>query len=152
MGTVHLTRGRAHAHVSLDSRRAASARPDPRGAGSLLMHVFDDLVRRQHDIGRPVTVAVCGTGYFGAGLVRRIARVRGMTPAIAANRTLDKALAALVDAGVARADIRVCGDARSAQHALESGLHVATTSLTLPADVPGVDVLMEATGDIMVGA
>jgi predicted homoserine dehydrogenase-like protein len=116
------------------------------------MHIFADLIRRERQVGRPVAVAVSGTGYFGAGLVRRIARVRGLAPAVAANRTLDKAVTALLDAGVDPADVRVCDDPRAAQSALEDGLHVATTSLTMAAHVPAVDVLMEATGDIMVGA
>jgi len=115
------------------------------------MHVFADLIRRERELGRPVAVAVSGTGYFGAGLVRRIARVRGLAPAVAANRTLDKAITALLDAGVEHSDVHICDDPESAQRALENGRHVATSSLTLAAHVPAVDVIMEATGDIMVG-
>jgi predicted homoserine dehydrogenase-like protein len=115
------------------------------------MNIFTDLQRRQREMGKPIQVAVLGTGYFGSGLVRRIARIDGLSPAIAANRTLDKAIDALRQAGIDQARIRVCDDPRAAQAALDSGLHVATSSLTLAEHVPSVDVLMEATGDVLIG-
>ncbi len=115
------------------------------------MNVFVELERRAR-AGRPVRVGVVGTGFFGGGLVRRLARVRGLVPAVAANRTLERAVAALAAAGVEPARIRVCDDPLAAARALEAGCHVATASLLLPAHVDGVDVVMEATGDVVVGA
>jgi predicted homoserine dehydrogenase-like protein len=115
------------------------------------MHIFVDLQRREAAAG-PVRVAVIGTGFFGSGLIRRLATIRGLTPAVAANRTLERAVAALEAAGIDRARIRICDDPDLAQRALEDGLHVATSRLDLPACIPAVDVVMECTGDVLVGA
>ncbi len=76
----------------------------------------------------------------------------GMLPVIAANRTLSRAVDALLAAGVERSAIEVCVDAQTAQTSVDHGQHVATSSLTLAAEVPAVDVIMEATGDPLVGA
>jgi predicted homoserine dehydrogenase-like protein len=116
------------------------------------VNIFTDLERRARATGRPARVAVVGTGYFGGNLIRRLARVRGLTPAIAANRTLERALDALRAAGVADDRIRVCDDPLTAETELERGNSVATACLTLPAHVPSIDVVMESTGNVLVGA
>src|SRR5919197_6583202 len=115
-----------------------------------MVNIFTDLERREKASG-PIRIAVVGTGYFGGGLLRRIAKIRGLVPAVAANRTLERAVAALQAAGVGRSAIRICDDPCTAQRALEQGCSVATPCLRLAAHVPGVDVIMEATGDVLVG-
>src|SRR6516165_2323777 len=114
------------------------------------MTIFMDLETRQQ-AGRPVRVAVVGTGFVGSGLIRRIAKIPGLVPAVAANRTLERAVHALSSAGVDRALIRVCDEPAAAQAALEQGCSVATSTLHLPVFLDGVDVVMEATGDVLVG-
>ncbi len=115
------------------------------------MSIFAELVRHERATGRPVHVAVVGTGYFGSGLVRRLNAVRGMTPAIAANRTLERAIRALQTGGIADDRIRVCDDVEAADRALAEGCCVATSRLDLPAEVAAVEVIMEATGNVVVG-
>jgi predicted homoserine dehydrogenase-like protein len=114
------------------------------------VHIFADLERR-HATGQPVRVAVVGTGFFGAGLVRRLGRIRGLVPAVAANRTLERAVAALVASGVPPTEICVTDKPGVAQSAIEAGVPVATSALDLPGYLPGIDVVMEATGDVLVG-
>jgi predicted homoserine dehydrogenase-like protein len=114
------------------------------------MSILVDLARRER-LGQPVRVAVVGTGFFGGGLVRRIARIPGLVTVVAANRTLERAIGALQSAGVERSAIRVCDDPAAAQQALDAGCSVATSVLDLPTRMSGVDVVMEATGDVLVG-
>src|ERR671915_416319 len=104
------------------------------------MSNFIDL-RRLQDAGRAIRVAVVATGYFGGGLVRQLAKMPGLTPVVAANRTLERAVDALRSAGVDASMIRVCDDPATAQAALDAGLRVATASLALPAHVESVDVV-----------
>ena len=113
--------------------------------------LFSELHRRSQQDG-PIRVAVIGTGFLGAGLVRRIGTIQGMVPVLAANRTLTRAVEALVAAGIDPSAIDVCHAASTAETALARGRHVATSSLTLAAHLPSVDVIMEATGDTLVGA
>ena len=115
------------------------------------MDIFVELERRQR-VAQPIRVAVVGTGFFGAGLVRRLAAMPGLTPAVAANRTPARAEAALLAAGIAPAAICRTDDLAVARAALDGGQHVATADLHLPAHLAGIEVVMEATGDVLVGA
>ena len=115
------------------------------------MHIFAELERREQE-GRSVRVAVVGTGFMGQGLLRQIHLIRGMTVVCVANRTLEKAIAALRSSGVEPGSIGVCDDAASARQAIGRGQTVATTDLLLAASLPEVDVIMEATGNVGVGA
>lgn len=115
------------------------------------MDIFVELERRQR-AAQPIRVAVVGTGFFGAGLIRRLAAMPGLTPAVAANRTRARAEAALLAAGIAPALICRTDDPANAQAALDRGQHIATADLYLAAYLTGIDVVMEATGDVLVGA
>jgi predicted homoserine dehydrogenase-like protein len=99
-----------------------------------------------------IGVGVVGTGYFGAGLLRRISLLEGLEPRVAANRTLERAQAAYQRAGVARDRIVATNDVAEAQAAIDTGRYVATTNLLLPCALRGIDVIAEATGDLLVGA
>lgn len=115
------------------------------------MEIFADLERRERS-AQPIRIAVIGTGFFGSGLIRRIAAIRGLCPAVAANRTPERAVAAFLAAGIDRAMICRCDDLISAEAALAAGRYVATAALDLPAQLAAIDVVMEATGDVLVGA
>ena len=115
------------------------------------MHVFAQLERREA-LGQPVRVAVAGTGFMGQGAMRQIKRMKGMRVVCAANRTLEKAIAALLATGVRFDDIAVCDDPHDASRAIAAGRAVATSDLVLAASIPEVDVVMEATGNVEAGA
>ena len=115
------------------------------------MHIFADLEQRCA-LSYPIRVAVVGTGFFGSGLVRRLAAIRGLVPAVAANRTLERAVAALESSGASRSAVCVTDDPGVADSAVRAGRPVATSCLHLAAQLPSVDVIMEATGDVLVGA
>jgi predicted homoserine dehydrogenase-like protein len=94
---------------------------------------------------------VVGAGFFGSGLVRRLAHVRGMAPSIVAGRTARRAADALRTAGVALDRLVLTDSVAEAEAALAADRCVATSDPLLPARAAGIDVVMEATGDILVG-
>lgn len=99
----------------------------------------------------PIGVGVVGTGYFGSGLLRRLEFLGDFEPRIAANRTLERALAAYRRAGVDLDRVTITDDVGDAQAALDAGRYVATTNLVLASALRGIDVIAEATGDLLVG-
>jgi predicted homoserine dehydrogenase-like protein len=115
------------------------------------MNIFIDLERRERRLGRPLQVAVIGAGFLGGGLVRRLSKIKGMCPAIVANRTVEKARRVLEEAGAAPDRIVRADDPDAASRALERGSSVVTAELCLPAAVDGIDAVMEATGTMHVG-
>lgn len=115
------------------------------------MNIFTDLERREKKAGRPVHVAVIGAGFLGGGLVHHLSKIRGMCPAIVANRTLERAEAVLRRAGAEPSRIVRADDPEAASRALQAGCRVITAEHTLPAFVPQVDVIMEGTGTLHIG-
>src|SRR5205807_1570330 len=85
-----------------------------------------------------VNVAIVGAGYFGRGLLRRLALLDDFAPRLVANRTPDKAIAAYKHAGVAHDRIVLVDNARQAQQALNSDLYVVTADLLLAAELNGI--------------
>lgn len=112
------------------------------------MNPFDDLRSRAAD---PIRVAVAGTGFYGSGLVRQLGRVAGIRPALVANRTLDRALAALDAAGIARSVVDVTDDPVDAARSIAAGRTVASRDIDLAAAVDGVEAVVEAVGTLEVG-
>ena len=119
-----------------------------RSMNAPLLRDLNDRARQ----GNPVRIGIVGTGYFGSGIVGRAERIPGLQPVVAANRTLEKAVAALRSAGVSAADITLAEEPSAAEAALLAGQRVVTSNLALPAQVSAVDVVMETTGDVAVGA
>jgi predicted homoserine dehydrogenase-like protein len=115
------------------------------------MNIFTDLSRREARLGRPLNVAVIGAGFLGGGLIHQLSKIRGMRPALVANRTPERAEAALRGAGVDPGKIVRSDDPDVARRALDDGFRVVTRSYELPALVPQVDVIMEATGTLHIG-
>ena len=115
------------------------------------MNIFEDLLRREQRLGRPLNVAVIGAGFLGGGLIHQLARIRGMRAALVSNRTSDKAVQALVASGVERSRIVITDDVGKATQAISDGFRVVTQEPLLFASVPQVDVVMEATGTMHIG-
>jgi predicted homoserine dehydrogenase-like protein len=99
-----------------------------------------------------ITVAVIGTGYFGSGLLRRLVSLDAFAPRIAANRTVERAVAAFGRSGIAADRVIVTDDVVRAQAAIDDALYVATSNLRLPSELGGIDIVVEATGDLLIGA
>lgn len=97
--------------------------------------------------GRPVTVGLIGAGKFGTMFLAQLRRTIGMH------------LVGLADLDVGRAEaaLRSCGweDARFAASSLGEAFKAGTTHVTDDADAvigfPGVEVIVEATGDPKAG-
>jgi predicted homoserine dehydrogenase-like protein len=115
------------------------------------MNIFTDLERRELRLGRPLNAAVIGAGFLGGGLVHHLSKIRGMCPAIVANRTLDRAESVLIRSGVDASRVVRAEDPEAAARAIDGGYRVITRDPGLPACVPQVDVLMEATGTLHIG-
>jgi predicted homoserine dehydrogenase-like protein len=110
------------------------------------------LVERLRELereGRPIRVVVIGAGQMGSGLVRQVAQTPGLRVAGVCDVVLARAAAAAEQAGVAAetavspAEVsRLVREGRAAISAQASSL----------VDAPGVDVVLDATGDPETGA
>lgn len=105
----------------------------------------------QNKAKRIVNVALAGAGEFGATFSFQSMRNRYIDVPVIINRTVEKGVAAFVNAGVDEDRVAICDSAQSAKknHALGKRVVVPKTEyvLALP-----IDVFVEATGSPEVGS
>lgn len=108
---------------------------------------LERLAAHAADLGRPVRVALIGTGQMGRGLAAQVGRIDGLDLAVTVDVDLDRARAAMALAG----RDRVVDAPDRAAAAVEAGEGVVTTDAAAVAEL-AVDVVVEATGVPEVGA
>ena len=116
-----------------------------------MTNVFRQL-RRRHERKQPIRVAVIGAGFMGRGLVYQLTRMPGMFPALIVNRTLDHALAAFAAAGFDRQSVVASDDPQVLDQAVQAGRPAVTREMEIAGAVANIDVIIEATGAVELGA
>jgi predicted homoserine dehydrogenase-like protein len=112
--------------------------------------IVDDALRRRADEGRPIRVAVVGTGFMGRGLVNQIvSSTPGMQVAAAVNRTVTTAERALSEAGVHEWE-RVSTTA-GVDRAISRGVPAVTDDVDSVLGCGEIDAVVEATGAVDYG-
>lgn len=115
----------------------------------VIFHALREAEQRR----RPIRVAVLGTGYMGRGIAAQmLGRMPGLRAALLVNRTVGKAVAAYALAGVDPEAVVVSDDPRVLGQAIAEGRPAATGDFDAAGAVEGVDAVIEATGDVTVGA
>jgi predicted homoserine dehydrogenase-like protein len=116
-----------------------------------MTHLFRELQRREAR-GEPVRTAVIGAGFMGKGLVYQLSKMPGMRPSLVVNRTPDKAVAAYVESGYARDTILVSDDPSKLAAAVRENRPAVASAPEIAGQVASVDVVIEATGAVELGA
>ena len=99
-----------------------------------------------------IKVSVLGSGLMGKGLVSQMMLVKGMTPSLVIDRTLEKAVQAYTLAGVPREDIVIARTLEDINIAMEKGKYVACDKTEYASKANLVDVVVDATGGPDTGA
>lgn len=118
------------------------------------MYIIDRALRARAEQGNPVNVGLVGAGFAGRGFVHQVeSATPGMLVSVVANRTLDEAARAYADLGVSVADEVVSvSNALELERAVGAGKRAITDDPTLVTGCEGVEVVVEATGEIEFGA
>jgi predicted homoserine dehydrogenase-like protein len=115
------------------------------------MIIVDTALERREAAGDPVRVALVGAGYMGRGAALQILTgVPGMRLVAVSNRTLSEAERAYTDAGAPPP--RRVATAAALEEAIARGRHAVTDDAMLLCEAEGIDVVIEATGDVELGA
>ncbi|MGL4635471.1 MAG: SAF domain-containing protein [Beijerinckiaceae bacterium] len=101
--------------------------------------------RRYIGLREPVSACLVGGGAFGQSFLAQARFIRRLSARIAVDLTAETAAAALVAAGFAPHDIRLCATAQEAKAAFDSGHAIAAAHLDSVIDLP-FHILIEATG------
>src|SRR5688500_8284123 len=116
-----------------------------------MTHLFRELQRRESR-GEPVRAGVIGAGFMGRGLVYQLSKMPGMHPARVVNRTPDKAVAAYVESGYKREYVLVSDDPAKLANAVHEKRPAVATTPEIAGHVATLDVVIEATGAVELGA
>jgi len=115
------------------------------------MILVDTALRKRHEEGKPVRVAMIGAGFMARGVANQIVNsTPGMSLVAIANRTPANAERAYREAGVK--DIANVATDSDLQAALVAGRAAVTDDPLLLARADGIDVVLEATGAVEYGA
>jgi predicted homoserine dehydrogenase-like protein len=113
--------------------------------------IVDTALRKRHEAGNPIRVALVGAGFMGRGFVNQVVNsVPGMQLAAICNRTLANAERAFTDAGVA--EWEVVSDAAGVDKSLAKGVPVVTQNYAAVCESEAIDAIVEATGHVEFGA
>jgi predicted homoserine dehydrogenase-like protein len=115
------------------------------------MIIVDTALATRERESRPVRVAIVGLGYMGRAIARQLLRpVPGMRLAAVYNRTPAEAARPFLEAG--HEAPQVCSSAAQLRQALAAGRAAAVDDPQLLTHAEGIDVVLEATGEVEFGA
>ena len=109
-------------------------------------------LQRLQDKGEPIRVGVIGAGFMGRGIVYQLAKMPGLHPSLIVNRTADRAIEAYELAGFNKKHVLVSEDPVALSTAVEEKRPCVATSPEIAGEVAALDVVIEATGAVELGA
>ena len=99
-----------------------------------------------------IKVALVGAGLMGKGMVSQMTLVKGITPSLVIDRTLNKAIEAYTCAGISRDDIVIANTIGDINVAMENNKYIVADNIDLIAKGNLVEVVIDATGRPDAGA
>jgi predicted homoserine dehydrogenase-like protein len=115
------------------------------------MIIVDTALERRQQEGNPIRIGLVGAGYMGQGMAAVIERnMAGMRVVAIANRTVETAERVFADAGVE--DYVQVGDQEALDGLLARGGRAVTSDPLLLCRAPGIEAIIECTGDVESGA
>ncbi len=108
------------------------------------------LEEREMD-GRPIRVGLVGAGQMGREIVAQIGLMKGIVASVVVDLTTDRVLQVFEESGH-RTDVVATTSLQEAEAALSTGKRVATTDFRLATSLSQVDVVIDATGSVVMGA
>ncbi|HEU5088833.1 MAG TPA: Gfo/Idh/MocA family oxidoreductase, partial [Roseiflexaceae bacterium] len=117
------------------------------------MQIVDSALAQAEAEGRPIRVAMVGAGFMARGTALQIVQyTKGMRLVAIANRTLERARRAYVEAGVDQAEIVQVESQAALEKALAAGKPAVTDDALLVCRAEGIDVIVDITGAVEFGA
>jgi predicted homoserine dehydrogenase-like protein len=115
------------------------------------MIILDKALEQRQKEGNPVRVAMVGAGYMGRGIALQIEKyINGMKLVAISNRTVSEAARAYREAGIET--IRSVETVAQLEEALLLGEYAITNDPLLLCEAEGIEAVIEATGDVELGA
>jgi predicted homoserine dehydrogenase-like protein len=115
------------------------------------MIIVDTALERRQQDGNPIKIGIVGAGYMGQAMAVTIERnLIGMRVVAIANRTVETAERVFAEAGIE--EIVQVGDQETLDSLLARGRRAVTSDPLLVCRAPGVEAIIECTGEVEYGA
>ena len=115
------------------------------------MIIIDTALEKRAAENNPVRVAIIGAGYMGRGTVLQIVSAfAGLRVVAVSNRTISEAERAYNQAGIE--DVATVETVAQLEDAIKNNRYAITDDASLLCNAGGVDVVVEATGEVEFGA
>jgi predicted homoserine dehydrogenase-like protein len=109
-------------------------------------------LQRMQSKGEVIRTGVIGAGFMGRGIVYQLAKMPGMYPSMIVNRTAERAIEAYELAGFNPKHVLVSDDTRMLSQAVFEKRPCVSRSPEIAGAVGALDVVIEATGAVELGA
>jgi predicted homoserine dehydrogenase-like protein len=115
------------------------------------MVIIDTALEERDKNGKPIQIGIISAGYMGRGMVLQIqSAMKGMRIACLYNRTLSKAQLAFKQADI-RHYVKV-ETIDQLDDTIRKGVHAITDNPYIVCESPGIDIIIEASGQLEFGA
>ena len=115
------------------------------------MHAINEKLAERHAQGTPVVGGLIGAGQMGQEILCQVQLMKGITIPIVVDVTFERAQLACQMARIDPARVVSTNDANQAREAIQTGRWVAATDWRLVTSMPGVQVVIDATGSPELG-
>ena len=115
------------------------------------MYEIDSRLREREEAGRPIAVAVVGAGQMGTEIISQIGEMKGMDVFVVVDLTFDRAEAGYASSKK-KVEVVCTDDIVEAEKAIAVGKRVATTNYRLATRVASIEAVVDATGQVEMGA
>ncbi len=115
------------------------------------MIIVDTALEKRYAEGNPVKVGMVGAGYMGRGITRTIEKYsRGLKLVALSNRTISKAKQAYQEVGIE--SVNTVTSVSQLENSIQNGRYAVMDDPLLLCEAEGIDVVIEATGELELGA
>ena len=99
-----------------------------------------------------IKIAIIGAGHMGTGMVSQVHNMKGMIPAVVVDINTELAKTSFIKAGISEDDVSIVNNEVEAEEALQAGKFVVCADFLIPCKTPSIQVVIDATGGIAIGA
>jgi predicted homoserine dehydrogenase-like protein len=115
------------------------------------MYEIDKRLKELEQESNPIRVGIIGAGQMGSEIITQISLMKGMEVVVVVDRTEELARKGY-SYSKKNEQILTTNDILAAEEAVLSGRKVAATDYKVATSLPGVDVIVDATGSVEMGA
>ena len=115
------------------------------------MNAIDSRLKERETEGKPIAVSIIGAGQMGTEIISQIGEMVGMEVYVVADLTFERAAAGYTHSKK-KVEVVTTDNLEEAERAVASGKRVATTNYRIGTQLSRVEVVVDATGQVDMGA